>query len=543
MGSERRSAGRGADRGSEHGLVVVVVAAAMSVLVIMIALVLDLGGARRDRDADQVAADAMALAAASSLGDPGTPAVTACAAAWDYLVVNLPTAVSASAPSCSTFAPTCVPGQARSVTTSIDEYEVTFTHPVPTGDALMLGQPESSLDGAACDRFGVRVRQERDNLFASGAVELDVEAVGRYVRGVGDVQAPLVLLDEHACGVLGLSGTSALTVGTTDGSPGYIVVDSDGEQCNNPSKVIFDVDGQGTLTAGAIAMWALADGDATSAYSPNLVNPLPEASSARVGQNAMIWRYNCNPAAGCPGPGPAYIDDLVAAWGGTGAPLPVGSFTRWTTSGRSCSPDAATVVPAGNWYIDCGTKGLSSNGSITFQGGNIVSDGPINASGLGSLRVNCSDANPNDFIAPLVCAASPPASATVFLRSGDLVDNGSIELRHTFVYLNAGKVTMSGNRAVTWTAPDGPDERFDDLLVWTTGTGLVKITGGTNLDLEGIIFAPSASVELAGNTGTLAVRAQVFAGSARLVGGATFTLRPDIDRMLPVGRGQPTLIR
>lgn len=519
------------------------VAATIGALFVMVALVLDLSGARRDRDADQVAADAMALAAASSLGGADSSAVAACQAAWSYIVVNLPTAKTAPAPSCTTFASACVPTTAREVQATIDEYRITLTHPVPIGHALLQGQTASSLDGNPCDRIGVRVQQTRGNLVARGSVALDVDAVGRYIRGVGDVQAPLVLLAERACGVLTVNGNAALTVNTASGAPGYIAIDSDGKDCTNPNKVVLDVDGNGKVTAGQIAMWALANGNATSAYSSGLLSPVPTPASAPVSRSGMDWRYNCDPTKGCPGSGPPHIDDMVAIWGGSGEPLPVGSFTRWTTSGRSCSPSGATVVPTGNWYIDCGGTGLSTNGSVTFQGGNIVSDGPITATGAGGLRVNCSDADPTDNVAPATCAVDPPAPSILFLRSGDLLDNGSLELRETTVYLTSGKVTMSGSNSVTWTAPNDPTYRFDDLLLWTTSTGLMKITGNTSLSLEGIIFAPNAAVELAGSTGSQAIGAQIFARTAKLAGGAQLTLAPKVDRILPVGNGRPVLIR
>ena len=536
----------GSDRSTEKdaGAVIVIVAAAMGAIVMMIALVLDLSGARRDRDADQTAADAMALAGAASLGGSDSTAVAACRAAWGYLVVNLPTSEMAPAPSCSTFSAACAPTVARELVVNVRNHRITITHPVPDHlHALLHDQSSLANDGRPCDRIGIRVQQTRDNLWAAGAVELDVHAVGRLVRGAGDVQAPLVLLSEHACSVLTVSGSSALTVGTASGEPGYIAIDTDGSECSNPNKVVFDLNGQGTVTAGQIAMWALADGDLTSAYSADLLYPEPVASSAPVGRNGMDWRYNCSDANGCPFDEPAHIDDMVAAWGGSGMPSPLGTFTRWTASGRSCALSGATVVPAGQWYLDCGTAGLSTSGSLTFQGGDIVSDGPIKATGSAGLRVNCSDADPSDDVAPATCPMDPPSATTMLLRSGDLLDAGKMELRETTVHLKAGTLRLSGNHTVTWTAPDDPSHRFDDLMLWTTSTAQMKVTGSTSLHLEGILFAPNANVELAGNTGAEALGAQIFARSASLVGGAQLRLVPDEDRILAVGKGHPLLIR
>lgn len=527
----------------DSGVVIVLVAAALGALLVMVALVIDLAGARRDRDADQLAADAMALAGAQGMAGATNTGTAACQAAWSYMVVNLPSAETAPAPSCTPFATACVATSARQVQATVGSYRVTITHPVPNNSSLLQGRAVGALDGSPCQRVGIRVQQDRANLLASGAVALDVTAVARFLPGVGEADAPLVLLAEHDCGALTVSGTSALTVQTSTGAPGYVAIDSDGQECANPSKVVLDVNGQGSITAGQIALWALADGDPTSAYSPGLLSPAPIASAAPVGRTGMDWRYNCSTANGCPTGAPAHIDGMVGLWGGSGAPLPVPSFTRWTTSGRSCSPSGATVVPAGNWYIDCGSSGLSTNGSITFQGGDIVSDGPITATGSGGLRVNCADNNINDLIAPATCATDPATPSILYLRSGDLVDNGDVELRETTVYLATGKVSFTGNRTLKWTAPNDPAFKFDDLLVWTTSTSEMKITGNTTMVLEGIVFAPNATMELTGSTGGQALGSQIFARRGKLTGGAQLLLAPREDRILQVGKGRAVLIR
>ena len=543
MGSELGTASCPARRGrDESGVVIVLVAAAIGALLVMVALVLDLAGARRDRDADQLSADAMSLAGAQGMSGATNAGTAACQAAWSYMVVNLPSAETAPTPSCTVFSSACVATTARQVQATVGSYRVTITHPVPNNSPLLQGRAAGALDGTPCQRLGIRVQQDRANLLASGSVALDVTAVSRFLPGVGEADAPLVLLADHDCGVLTVSGTSALTVNTSTGAPGYIAIDSDGQDCSNPSKVVLDVNGQGSITAGQIALWALADGDPTSAYSSGLLSPAPVASSAPVGRTGMDWRYNCSAANGCPTGEPAHIDDMVALWGGVGQPLPAPSFTPWT-SAYSCSPSGATVVPAGSWYINCGSGGLSTNGSITFQGGDIVSDGPITATGAGGLRINCADNNINDLIAPASCSADPPAPSILYLRSGDLVDNGDLEMRETTVYLATGKVTFSGNRSLTWTAPDDPAFKFDDLLVWTTSTSDMKITGNTTMVLEGIVFAPNATIELTGSTGGQALGSQIFAKRGKLTGGAQLLLAPREDRILEVGKGRAVLIR
>lgn len=532
-------------RRDDAGAVVVIVAASMGAILVLVALVLDLSGARRDREADQTAADAMALAAASSLGGG---AGQACAAAWDYLVVNLPTAQErADAPDCAAFAGDCVAASPQIDSTSIGDYEITFIHPV--ADAEMPDGPRGDgFDGEPCDRFGVRILQTRPNLWAGGAVNLEVDAVARYVAGVGDADAALVLLSDDGCNVLRLVGTGSLVVKDSLGQPGYIAIDSDGSNASScaGNKVIFRESGKGAVSAAQVAMWALTVGSG-NAYSvgaiPTPGDPVPAA--APVGSAALDLRYDCDPDEGCPGSGPPHITDMVGDWGKPGAPLDFAPFKTWKTvyGEAGCSVPGDLVVPAGNWYINC-PGGLSAGGSITFQGGDIVSDGPITTSSSGTLRVNCADGNSSDAVFSGSCSAPSPTDSTLFLRSGGLADSGNLELRETMAYVASNSaVRLSGTKSVVWTAPRSSSSRFEDLLLWAPNTELVKITGSATLDLEGVIYAPKATVELAGNAGAKALRTQIFAKSLELAGSVNMEIKPAADRVVEVGRGKVLLIR
>lgn len=549
----RRLGGGGGD---DRGVVVVIMAASLAAILVMVAMVLDHSGARRDRAADQVAVDAMALAAAQGLGGSSLSAEVACWNALDYLTVNLPTAadtLESYTDDCTTkFHAVCSSTTTpRTLAITADEYRITFTHPVPDGDALLQGRPAASIDGSRCQRFGIRVQQARNNLWAAGKVDLDVSAVGRFLPGVGDVHAPLVLLADDECEVLEVGGSSKLTVTTSDGStPGYIAIDSDGSKCGN--KVVFNIfgsDPNGKVMADKVGMWAITAGNSGVAYRSELVSPTPVGSSAPVGRSAMDWRYNCDPTKGCPGSGPPYIDQLKAAWGGSGTPTELswlpGAFQAWSP-GRSCSGlSGNTVVPKGNWYVNCGSGGLSTNGRITFKGGNIVSDGPIKAGG--GLRINCPGLNANDAGEDPVSCNGGTGQTTIYLRSGDLLGTGSswgsLLLPQTFVFLANGTFDKSGNQAVTWTAPNDPAYPFDDLLMWTESTSQMKLTGSSTLVLEGTLFAPNAQVVLSGDMDTQALGAQIFANTAQVSGNAELTLKPKVDRMNTVGKGRPLLIR
>lgn len=555
MASDARLRGRADD---ERGIVVIIVAASLGAMLVMVALVLDYSGARRDREANQLAADAIALAATQSLGGYQRGADGACEAAVDYVSANLAltaTELASFRASCDgAFGGTCTNATAaRTLVIPVREYQITLTHPVPNPasldpaalDPLLDGRSPTARDGRPCERFGVRVEQDRPNLWASGSVELDVDAVGRYVPGVGDAYAPLVLLAEQACGALTLAGSSSLAVETSEGEPGYIAIDSDGSDCTNKNDVVLEVDGGGTVEAAEISMWAVTEGS-EYVFSAKGLDP-PVAATAPVGRNGIDFRYNCDPTDVCPGSGPPYIDEMTSGdgWGGPGQPselswLP-GAFTRWTT----CESASGNLVfPRGNWYIDCGTDGLDHSGRITFKGGNIVSDGPIVA--RNGLRVNCPGNNALDSSDPDTCGTAG-GDSILYLRTGDLtrqgMGQGSLSLRRTFVLLGDGGFDMSATPNITWSAPTSADHPFEDLLFWTESTETIKISGSPTLQLEGTFFAPNAHLELTGNTGASALGAQILTATAEIKGGADLLLRPSIDRINEVGRGRVVLVR
>jgi hypothetical protein len=111
------------------------------------------------------------------------------------------------------------------------------------------------------------------------------------------------------------------------------------------------------------------------------------------------------------------------------------------------------------------------------------------------------------------------------------------------VYTQDGTAGLAGQNTVIWSAPNDPSFRFDDLALWTESTSTMRFTGGANLQIDGIVFAPNAHLELAGNTSTQALEAQLWAKTTDLVGGATITLIPREDRITSVGRGKQLLIR
>ena len=524
----------------DRGVVVVLVAACMATLLIVASIVIDLGGERHAKARDQTIADATAIAGAARLDPSGANNQGACLAAWNYVTSNLGISATSSPPTCVTFAGTCVATSSRQVSSTQGDYLITFTNPVLDTDTIFTGQPAQTIDDIPCHRFSVTIQHTWRNLLQRGTETLQVKALSKYSPGLGQVTAPLVVESPHACEALTVSGNSHVTTLTSTGLPGYIAIDSDGAQCTSGNKVVVDATGTAQITAGAISMWALSTGNTATAFDPADVGPgkaiwpAPTAASAPVGRSGMNNVYNCKPSVGCSGPGPSAIDTLVAA---DGSGIPVG-YTRWSTVYSCANINSDLIVPAGNWYIDCGANGLGVSANLTFRGGNIVLDSAFNLSGSGNLRVNCNAAS-----AATACPADPTSPTTLFIRNGSLSKSGSVSMtmHETFVYLATGGLDLEGSGTLDWTAPSDPTYPFNNLLVWVATSAPVKLTGSTSTNIDGIFYAPDSAATISGSSSASGLGVQFFVGTASMSG--DLTLAPNEDRVLQLGGAGSALIR
>lgn len=523
---------------SDRGAVILVVAMTMAAIVILASLVINIGGARYARARDQDSADAMALAAAAKLDASGGNNQAACSAAWAYALTNLGVA-SSPAPACVNFAGVCDPSTARTVSVTTGGFTFSFVNPVPDNHELFADQPATSGDSTPCKRFGVQLTHLWNFPFERGTQTLKVASMARLASAPGSAVAPVIVLDPHACEVLTVGSYATMNVTTSAGSPAYIAVDSDGASCPSGKKVIVDTTGSGQITAGLIAMWALNTANAAQAYDPADVGttkgfyPAPVALSQPVGRSPVDFRYNCLPTNGCPTGKPSAIADLVSRYG-TGVPA---GFTRWS-SVYPCSLATDVTVPPGNWYIDCPT-GLTTSAYLTFRGGDIVADGPFTLTGSARLRTNC------DVVGTANCPLYPAATTVLYLRSGDLSKSGTagLWLPGTFVYLANGTLNMTGDSELVWTPPNDPASPFYKLMLWTETTKPLLLTGNANLDMAGILFAPNATMTLAGSAGTTAIQAQFFINKLDLSGSANLTVSASLDQVLALGGAGSALIR
>ena len=554
------------------------------------ALAVDLSAMRFDIRADRLASDAAATAGVAHV-DPfaGSRADVACQVAWQYLLVNVDGDVSgAVAPNCSVFASTCSPATAREATASAGPYQFVITHPVPDGHPLMGDQAlNSDIDGGGCQRLGVAVSRVRDFSFApvigieTGST--NVASVARIGPGVGTGEAvPLLVLEPVSCNALYTSGQGGVTVGWFEDTPGFVVVDSDAsggtgsDSCTTGNR--YSIDAQGTTNGwiralptpegipSAILSYALAgNGPAQPArsFDPNDLTtpatgvdpgdppeswfrlyPQPQAITRRITRAPIDWRYNCKasypeypltltssggvPIDPCPHAPAPHIDNLIATYGGSGSPP--GSFHQWTTmSGNTCSPSEDVEVN-GNWWVDCPGGGLIVNGvDVTFRGGDVVFDGPIDVRSDGRLFIN-PDGDSDRF---------------VYVRQGDLLKGAQsrIELLRTFVYQADGRIALvGGDGGLVWTAPLGGD--FEDLALWSEKQVDFVIGGQAGNTLTGTFFTPMAvPFTLVGQAGQFQTDAQFLTRRLEVGGQGEVLMFPDPSRQTLIPIREVRLIR
>jgi len=587
---------------SERGAIAVITAILLVAMFSLVALVIDIAALRADARASQTTGDFAAIAGGLSLGaSTGGSPLAACMAAYEYFIANTPGLGGTPPPAtaCATFNGfTCdATSPAKSAVITIGPYVVTITTPIPDGDVLMQGRLDPSIDGGQCDRIAVQVRRTRAFLFG-GIVnatqgQSEPPAVARSAPGHDDeVTAALIILDPTGCNALRNSGIGTAWVkhsvdpNTGEILPGIITVDSNatgpksgGRSCENTSQNgDFAIGASGAsnqkiqaggITAtlcdpvadGLILSFALMPGEnAAQAYRNGDVAscalaPRPTAS-ARITRAPIDHRYNCLPSyptyygavtvLPCDEAAtkPSYIKNLTDLY--QPSANPAGFTNAVPLYFPGCKSKAGTTtIPPGNYYVDCSSKpqGLSISDEVIFQpGSNLVMTGDLSiGSGSGKFCFNVSS-----------CAETPITATTtydrfIYFRSGDFVKQAqsSVNLMRTFVYLRSGVINfIAGSGPVTWVSPTIGDANFEDLCLWSEGSGQHLLGGQANLTLEGTFFTPNAyPFNFSGQGSGTQTKAQFFSFRMEISGQGVLEMAPDPERSTPVPLAGVLLIR
>ena len=568
------------------------------------ATVVDLALMREGRATTRSAADSAVVAAASALNPldaSKTDPRKACLTAWKYLRAGIDD-LSDGSSSCTTAFPSPPPVTCTALTTpkvaawSGGGYSVRITWPVPATSALMtkpdvapgsFTQPADTLfDGTnQCDRVAVEVNRTTATVFAAalgvGKVTIGASSVGRAIeRGESkEVIAALNILEQTECGALKTSGQGSVEVDGVDDQAGYIAVESDGRStgnsCNGSGTATIEAasndlnyiradgpDGNGTGLIQAYALNPAPTGRPTKAYNSGPIVPTPTMLTERYGAKPVLDIFNCT-SASCAPSGDDYVDMLEGVYGGTtppGAPwLPGASSGAFRTlpgdsqvGDFTCDGNASTppiIVPPGNWYVNC-PGGLKVAGLVVFQGGHIVTAGPVELSSQDScLAVNvpmtatpptCPTTDKAVAAGEVDTTSPPPAGdAILYIRSGRLykVSQAQLYLPQTFTYLQNGWTDLAGGSgALLMTTPlatsCGLDEvcrnrTFRRLVLWSEGPNQHDIGGQSDLSLRGVLFTPNALSTFTGQAGQQQADAQFWTKKLEVKGQGTLVMAAD----------------
>jgi hypothetical protein len=151
-----------------------------------------------------------------------------------------------------------------------------------------------------------------------------------------------------------------------------------------------------------------------------------------------------------------------------GDPL-AGMYTPPTYTAGSCTaPPAGTTWGSASGGVTCYSGPITVNSAVQMDPGTYVFTGTLSLKGTGSLT-------------------SLPGGVTLYFPPGGSMDSGG-----------------SGNTTLTLSAPQGdPTNPYNNLLIYEDplNTTPLNLIGTPIAKLSGIIYLPSAMLELGGNTG------------------------------------------
>lgn len=574
----------------EFGATTIIVAGTIVALMAIAAFVVDLGLIRMHRSEARVVVDAAAAAGALEIreGDGRS----ACATALTYAEANLET--NFAGVDCTTVPAACTNGTPAATTSdSSGAWALTITYPVPDDHPLMSSsvvgsgtQPVDLKDGVHCQRIGVTLVRTGKTVFGGiighDTATTEVRATGVTRLGtVPELAVNLVILERYDCDALVIQGGGSAPGGIyidvveqADGSitPGHATVDSDGTGAGcggtdgtldgDGSNSIIRADGlpgcpQQTGThigpngqpvgesCGKILLYA--DGtpgcNVPACSTSGTVAPNPNPLLNRVTRAPVDHRYNCKSSYSfpigweirpCPDSPAPYIDNLVLAHGGVGAPA---GFTTWSGLGHGCSIEGGgTVVSVdGDIYVDCDP--LYVKASLHLTGGDVVFAGDVIIESSGFFSIN-SKKNGDPFAPGL-------DSVTVFMRDGALRKAGQATFvaHNTMLYMSASsRLQMAGGTGtLIWTAAS--TGRFDNLALWSESAFDHAWAGQAFIDLQGIFFSPNATGVYSGNGGQVQVKAQFVTRKLAVSGNGILSVSPRFKSAVLVPKDVVQLIR
>jgi hypothetical protein len=133
-----------------------------------------------------------------------------------------------------------------------------------------------------------------------------------------------------------------------------------------------------------------------------------------------------------------------------------------------------------------------------------------------------------------------PGMYCIYGNKGFTSNGGSITGTDVFIYMEDGDFNLGGNTLVQLSAVAPPGTLIDPsdndwagmlLFVDPNNTNPITITGASNTQYTGTIYAPSSQVSLEGGGTTMGINAQVIGHTVKITGNADLNITYDEDKL------------
>jgi hypothetical protein len=497
------------DRGVEQGQILLIVAVGIVVLIGVAALAIDLGFSWMLHRHEQNAADPAAIAAARFIGDPdpvtgvqpfdpGQGWQAACAYAHANGFFQASNA-------------NCDPDAAGT------SMEVNYPPDPSAGD--FAGQP---------GMVQVKITAQHDSffgmIFGQSRATVTTAAVAARQRGHTNSNS-LVSLKPDGCPTSRTHGTGTIRIypapGYT-GDGGYVQVNSDcgnstgDDNCATSSQGALDIAGTSRLSAPKVNVFGGCKGPAAEPECPSPpglctpAGPLDEAAH-QVGDPLAGLRFppwnTALPGARCGKTGPNTTAAGSEGCGDTGGRI------SWAASAASACPGlpsgfTCVELDPGIYYggWDIGRKIMVS----LKPGIYVIAGGGISIGSTGTLNSLAGGAAPAPILIyntdnPVYAANCPSAGTKKCQNSLDLTAQSDLKLAGLRADQPCPPVTTTGGcpfgGMVIWYDAFG-SQPANTNATCSGGVACVDIAGGSTLQISGTIYAPTAHVDIEGNSGT-----------------------------------------
>lgn len=218
----------------------------------------------------------------------------------------------------------------------------------------------------------------------------------------------------------------------------------------------------------------------------------------------------------------------------------------------SCDPTpVAATYGATGWLVPAGTHNYQDlpGGNVTFAPGSHCFPAGYKLSGNSSSIVANDvkflitgggfdlNSNANFNCDNMIVYTRAPSTGLRFNGNGT-----NICTNVTF-YLESGELYWGGNPLNNFSAPTDPTSPYKGLLVYLPlgNSGGVNVQGNSGSSYTGSIIAVSSTIEIGGNSQTLALSSQIIGYKVKLSGNGNYTINYDPNQQY--AQGEPTMIQ